>query len=200
MTKKAPTVVMTRAGLFFTTLDDMTTLLELMRARWSCRRYKTDPVPRAMVETMLEAARLAPSACNRQPWRFAVVTDSTQRQRLFDEGFLPGLGMKWALEAPVMLVLGLARVLVTHTLAPKISGVEYPLLDLGIAGEHAVLQAAELGLGTCWIGWIKPAAVRRVVGWPASVQAQAVITVGWPADSARPAATRRDLRELVTWC
>lgn len=96
-----------------TTLNGVTTLLELLRARWNCRRYKTDPVPRAMVETILEAARLAPSACNRQPWRFAVVTDAAQRQRLFDEGFLPGLGMKWALDAPVMLVLGSARSLVT---------------------------------------------------------------------------------------
>ena len=180
----------------------MTTLLELMRARCSCRRYKTDAVPRAMVETMLEAARLAPSACNRQPWRFAVVTDGAQRRRLFDNGFLPGLGMKWALDAPVMLVLGMTRSLVTHTLAAKIAGVEYPLLDLGIAGEHAVLQATELGLGTCWIGWIKPKTVAKIVGWTAAVKPAVVITVGYPRDPGAgtlPAARRKPLAELVQW-
>ena len=172
---------------------------ELVAARFSCRAYRSDPVPRAAVERMLEAARLAPSACNRQPWRFSVATEAALRTRLLDEGILPGLGMTWAAVAPVILVLGLKKSLITHRVAPLLSHVEYPLLDLGIAGEHAILQAAELGLGTCWIGWIRPKAVRRVVGWPADILPQALITVGWPASRPEHASPRLSLDELVTW-
>jgi nitroreductase len=165
----------------------MTDFSDLVAKRFSCRAYKPDPVSREMVDKILEAARLAPSACNRQPWRFAVATESATRRRLVEEGFLPGLGMNWAAEAPVLLVMGMSKSFITHTLASTLSGVDYPLLDLGIAGEHAVLQATELGLGTCWIGWINSKAVRKIVGWPPSVVPQAILTVGWPTQLPRPA-------------
>ena len=175
------------------------TFQDLVNGRQSCRRYRKDEVPRPLVEKVLEAARLAPSACNRQPWRFAVATDAAVRTRLVDDGFLPGLGMKWALDAPVILVLGVQKSLITHQVAPLVSGVDYALIDLGIAGEHAVLQATELGLGTCWIGWIRPKAVRRVLEWPAEITPQALITVGWPASRPSRTAPRLSLDALVTW-
>ncbi len=172
---------------------------ELVAARYSCRAYRTDPVPRAAVEQILEAARLAPSACNRQPWRFAAVLEADIRARLLDEGILPGLGMTWAAAAPVILALGMKKSFLTHRVAPLLSDVEYPLLDLGIAGEHAVLKATELGLGTCWIGWIRPKEVRRIVGWPADIQPQSLITVGWPAGPRARVTPRLPLDEIVTW-
>lgn len=173
--------------------------LDLVRRRYSCRAYTPGQVPREMIERILEAVRLAPSACNRQPWRVAVVTDPALRRRIVDEGFLPGIGMRWAAEAPVLLVLGMARSLVTHTLAPALSGVDYPLLDLGIAGEHAVLQATELGLGTCWIGWIQPRKIRAMVGWSREIHPQAVLTVGWPARPPAGPSPRMAMDEFVTW-
>jgi nitroreductase len=172
---------------------------ELVAARFSCRAYRTDPVPRTAVEQILDAARRAPSACNRQPWRFVVATDPALRARLLNEGTLPGINMGWATQAPVILVLGVHRSSITHRVAPLLSRVEYPLLDLGIAGEHAVLQATELGLGTCWIGWIRPRAVRRVVGWPAHITPQSMITVGWPAARPERAAPRLSLNEIAAW-
>lgn len=172
---------------------------ELVASRFSCRNYRPDLVPREAVETILEAARLAPSACNQQPWRFVVATEEGLRTRLLDEGTLPGLGMKWAAVAPVILVLGLKKSVITHRVAPLLSHVDYPLLDLGIAGEHAVLQAAELGLGTCWIGWIQPKKVRRIVGWPSDVTPQAMITVGWPASRLEQRSRRLGLDEIVIW-
>lgn len=172
---------------------------ELIVARFSCRSYLSDPVPRESIEKVLEAARMAPSACNRQPWRFAVATDPSLRSRLLVEGCLPGLNMKWAEAAPVILVLGMKRSLITHKIAPMISKVEYPLLDLGIAGEHAVLQATELGLGTCWIGWIKPKEVRRILGWPKDIMPQALITLGLPASRPERPSPRFSLEEIVTW-
>ena len=172
---------------------------ELVRARFSCRAYRPDPVPREAVERILEAARCAPSACNRQPWRFVVAQNPALRARLAGEGILPGLGMAWIAQAPVILVLGVKRSMLTHVVAPLFSTVQYPLLDLGIAGEHAVLQAAELGLGTCWIGWIRPKAVRRIVDWPADIHPQALLTVGYPVSIPERRTPRLPLDELVIW-
>jgi nitroreductase len=170
--------------------------------RVSCRAYQPKPVPRAELLRILEAARLAPSACNQQPWRFAVVRDPELRRRIVEEGFLPGIKMTWALDAPVHVVIGMERSFVTHRLAASVSGVDYPWVDIGIAGEHLVLAATELGLGTCWIGWIKPRVVDRIVGWPASVKSAVVITVGYPCtpDAGTPPVSRRKpLVELVRW-
>ena len=83
--------------------------LALAGKRYSCRAYKADPVPREMVERVIEAVRLAPSACNRQPWRIVVAMDHAIRSRLVADGLLPGLGMQWAAAAPVILVLGLEK-------------------------------------------------------------------------------------------
>ena len=107
--------------------------------------------------------------------------------------------MTWAAEAPVILVLGMKKSLITHRIAPLLSQVEYPLLDLGIAGEHAILQATELGLGTCWIGWIRPKVVRRILGWPADILPQALITLGRPASRPEQASPRLPLADIVTW-
>ena len=148
---------------------------------------------------MLEAARLAPSACNKQPWRFAVVEEAAVRMRLVNEAFLAGIPMKWAADAGAIIALGMEKSAITHRIAPKISGVDYPLLDLGIAGEHLVLQAEELGLGTCWIGWIKPAVVRKVVGWPRGIEPVGLITVGWPASEERKIRPRLEREEIVKW-
>ena len=170
--------------------------------RVSCRAYQSQPVPEAQLTRILEAARLAPSACNQQPWRFAVVRELESRRRIVEESFLPGIKMTWALDAPVHIVIGMERSFVTHRLAASVSGVDYPWVDLGIAGEHLVLAATELGLGTCWIGWIKPRTVAKIVGWPSAVRPVVVITVGYPgaaASATPPAFRRKPLTELVRW-
>ena len=170
--------------------------------RVSCRAYKSDPVPQAYLMQILEAARLAPSACNQQPWRFAVVRHPEQRRRIVEEGFLPGIKMTWAMAAPVHVVVGMESSFLTHRLAASVSGVDYPWVDIGIAGEHLVLASTELGLGTCWIGWIKPRTIARLVEWPRRVKPVVVITVGYPADvetAALPACRRKPLDEIVRW-
>lgn len=173
--------------------------IELVRHRTSCRSYEPRPVPRAHLELMLEAARLAPSACNKQPWRFAVVEAESTRLRLINEAFLAGIPMQWAANAGAIIALGMEKSAITHKIAPKISGVDYPLLDLGIAGEHLVLQAEELGLGTCWIGWIKPKKVREIIGWPRTIEPAALITVGWPGSKDWKTRPRRSSAEIAKW-
>ena len=175
---------------------------DLIARRVSCRAYRTTAVPESHIQQILEAARLAPSACNMQPWRFAVVRNPDLRKRIVEEGFLPGIKMTWAIDAPVHVVIGMERSLVTHRLAASVSGVDYPWVDIGIAGEHLVLAATELGLGTCWIGWIRPRVVARLMEWPRSVKPVVVITVGYPIDSHAgllPASRRKPLAELVKW-
>ena len=170
--------------------------------RVSCRAYRTTSVPEAHLQKILEAARLAPSACNQQPWRFAVVRNPDLRRRIVEDGFLPGIKMTWAIDAPVHVVIGMERSLFTHRLAASVSGVDYPWVDIGIAGEHLVLAATELGLGTCWIGWIKPRVLARIVGWPRSVKPVVVITLGYSTDAdlgPLPASRRRPMAELVKW-
>jgi nitroreductase len=177
------------------------TVKDAIARRVSCRGYQTMPVPEAHLTQILEAARLAPSACNQQPWRFAVVRDPGLRRQIVEEGFLPGIKMLWALDAPVHVVIGMERSFVTHRLAASVSGVDYPWVDIGIAGEHLVLAATELGLGTCWIGWIKPKVVGRIVNWPAAVKPVAVITVGYPSDfdTTSPATRRKRMADMVHW-
>ena len=178
------------------------TVRDAIARRVSCRAYQPTPVPQAQLMHILEAARLAPSACNQQPWRFAVVRNPGLRRRIVEEGFLPGIKMTWAIDAPVHVVIGMERSFVTHRLAASVSGVDYPWVDIGIAGEHPVLAATELGLGTCWIGWIKPRAIARIVGWPRSVKPVVVITVGYPSEvetEKLPASRRKSLDEIVSW-
>jgi nitroreductase len=172
--------------------------IELVKHRTSCRAYEPKPVPREYLELMLEAARLAPSACNKQPWRFAVVQEEAVRLRLVKEALRIGIEMKWAANAGAIIAIGVCSKGIVHKVGTKISGVEYPQIDLGIAGEHLVLQAEELGLGTCWIGWIKQKAVRGIVDWPKSITPMGLITVGWPA-AERKTRPRYDLDEITTW-
>jgi nitroreductase len=179
-----------------------TSVAGVIARRVSCRAYRRDPVPEAHVLRILEAARLAPSACNQQPWRFVVVRDAGLRRRIVEEGFLPGIKMAWAIAAPVHVVIGMETSFITHRLAATVSGVNYPWVDIGIAGEHLVLAATELGLGTCWIGWIKPRAIARMVGWPRSVKPVVVITVGYPSNSESsppPAARRKAQDDITRW-
>ena len=178
------------------------TVTDAIARRVSCRAYRPDPVPESHLRQLLEAVRLAPSACNKQPWRLVVARDAELRRRLVEDGFLPGIQMTWALAAPVHVVLGMERSLVTHRLAPSVSGVDYPWVDIGIAGEHLVLAATELGLGTCWIGWIRPRVVAKLVGWPSAVKPVVIITVGYPADPDSrppPVGRRKPLDEFVRW-
>jgi nitroreductase len=127
----------------------------------------------------LEAARLAPSACNSQPWKFVVVDDSQLREKLCDAAFS---GIYWMNSfckmAPVIVVVSekskfLARI------GGMFRGTKYYLIDIGIAVEHFVLQAGELGLGTCWIGWFNEGAVKSVLNIPQHKKIDILIALGY---------------------
>ncbi len=165
--------------------------LELVGSRRSCRSFAPDqPVPDELLERCLEAARLAPSACNRQPWRFVVVRQPATLEAIFQRCRLPGLAHTWWRQAPVMVALCVDLDWLTHRLAPAISGLPYYLIDAGIAGEHFVLAASEAGLGSCWIGWFHQRRLKKLLGLPRRVRIASLLAVGYPAaspDQSQPA-------------
>lgn len=155
--------------------------LELAKKRLSCRDYLDKPIPSEVLAYCLEAARLAPSACNRQPWRFIIVEDPELRTQLSSRALLPGIPMPWVASAPVIVVLCARKNIGVHNIAPMVSGINYHLIDLGIAGEHFVMAAAEQELGSCWIGWFKAKAVRKILNLPRTFEPVSLIALGYPA-------------------
>jgi nitroreductase len=177
------------------------TFHDLVAARVSVRRYDPGrPVSEEHLAAILEAARLAPSADNTQPWRFVVVRDSAVCARLAAEAFSGIYQRTRRIAAPVYLAL--CGVHGATDLASRAAGhPSYTLTDCGIAGEHAVLAAVELGLGTCWIGMFSRRRARRVLGIPAGVDLIALIALGWPAEPARVAPPSRGRKPLsaIAW-
>ena len=165
------------------------TLDQLIIDRRSIRKYLDKPVERAKTEQALEAARLAPSACNAQPWRFVVV-EGEARDRVISEG-LGGLMVSnsWAKTAPVLVVVCSVSSYLTHSLGERVQGVQYHLIDIGIAMEHFTLKAAELGLGTCYIGWFNGKKIKKTLNLPFSWKPECLITLGYPSEI--PAKTPR---------
>jgi nitroreductase len=176
------------------------TFLGIVKLRRSVRRYKPDPVPRELVEKCLEAARYSPSACNTQCFRF-IIAERAMKNRLVSECLgEPPVPNRWAAQAPVIAVLAVRKNIVTHTVGGNIKGTRYDLLDAGIAGEHFVLQAAELGLGICWLVWFRKGRVRKLLGIPGNWDIAAMITLGYvdeePGEIARiPMDEIREYRE-----
>lgn len=182
-------------------MTDLSNFLDLVKSRVSCRDYRPMPVPDEVLNACIEAARLAPSACNRQPWRLVVVRDPDRRRRLAAEALLPGIPMPWVGGAPVIVALCAEQELLTHRIAPWFSKVRYDLLDPGIAGEHLVLAATAAGLGSCWIGWINPKAVANILALPRKIKPLALITLGYPASNREPSPRRAldEIRRHETW-
>ena len=155
-------------------------ILETIKKRRSVRDYLESPVEKEKLIRCLEAARLAPSACNAQPWKFIVVDEPNLKNRLCDAAFQGIYKMNgFARKAPVIIIVVSEK----EKFLAKIGGVFrntfYYLIDLGIACEHLILQAAEIGLGTCWIGWFDEKAVKKTLGIPKCKKVDVLISMGY---------------------
>ena len=164
-------------------------VIECIKARRSVRSYEPREVEEGKLQQVLKAGRLAPSASNRQEWKFVVVRDPGLRQRLI----AAARGQSFVGEAPVVIVA-------CATSSDHIMPCGHPshLVDLAIAIDHMTLAARELGLGTCWIGAFDQKAVRDVLGIPKSVAVIELLPMGYPTSwpSARP---RKPLAEVVSY-
>jgi len=175
----------------------MMTFDEILRKRRSVRAYDSRPVKDEDIVTICEAARLAPSACNSQTWRFVAVTDRGTIDRLCSETLRPVIRNKWLREAPLIIVGCSQLDMVANKIGSAVTGIEYYQIDLGIAMEHMVLKATELGLGTCWIGWFKEDKVKEILGIPERVRVSALLTVGYPKDEPPRKRARKPLHKIL---
>jgi nitroreductase len=167
--------------------------MDLVRRRQSTRRYTNKPVPREVIERCLEAARLAPSACNSQPWSFIVADTEPLRSRLAQAAFSGVYGTNaFAARAPVLVAVVAERSQFAAAVAGHLRRVAYNLIDAAIACEHFVLEAEAQGVGTCWLGWFHERAVVRALGLPRRTHIPILISMGYSAEPRR-AAKRKPL-------
>ena len=176
----------------------MMTFDEVLAARRSVRAFDPDrPVPPEHVVAMCEAAQLAPSACDSQTARFIAVTDPELRRLVCGQGMGTVVRNKFAAKAPLIMV-GCADLEISGSLGgAKLIGLEYYQLDMGIAMEHVVLKATELGLGTCWLGWTNEESLRSILDIPKRARVMALVAVGYPLKSAAPKRVRRSVGKIL---
>jgi len=162
---------------------------ELIQHRYSVRAYKPDWVEEEKVQKVLRAAQLAPTAANRQPFQLIVIhTKGREKElrRIYD--------VDWFIQAPLVIgVVGLP-----DAAWKRCDKKSYTDVDAAIAMDHLILAAADLGLGTCWIGAFDPNAAREVLGLPDDVEPIAFTPLGYPADEPK-AKKRKELKELVRY-
>ncbi|MBN3032647.1 MAG: nitroreductase family protein [Candidatus Saganbacteria bacterium] len=176
-------------------------ILEIIRRRHSVRSYLERPIEEEKLLAILEAARLAPSASNSQPWHFYVVRDKDKIDAL--AGKMP-LGSQliansFIAQAPVVVVATAGPLSFLTRIASFVVNKKWYYLDLGIALEHMALAACELGLGSCWIGWFDQEKVRRLLALPAGEEVIAFLTLGYPSDPAVPPKQRKELKAVVKY-
>ena len=162
---------------------------ELIKRRYSVRAYKPDMVEEDKLGQVLGAARLAPTAANRQPIRLVVIHTAgreAELRRIYDRG--------WFVQAPLII----CACGIPAQSWVRCDGKNYNDVDVAIAMDHLVLAAADLGLGTCWVAAFNPPAAREVLGLPGDVEPIAFTPLGYPADQPRPK-ERKALSELVRY-
>lgn len=177
----------------------MKTFLELVKNRQSDRAYETKPIEKEKIEYILEAGRLAPSACNAQPWRIIVVDNPALKNIVADATASKTLGMNhFTKQAPIHLVIVEEKANFTSNFGSWAKKKHFPHIDLGIMAEHICLAAAEQGVGTCMIGWFDEEKVRKTLGIPKSKRPVLVIIMGYSSQTLREK-KRKPLRDIVSW-
>lgn len=172
--------------------------LQLVMSRQSDRAYdKERSVEPEKLERILEAARLAPSACNAQPWKFVVVTGRELSRKVGKAA--AGLGMnKFAKDAPVHILIVEESANITSLLGGKVKDKHFPLIDVGIAASHIVLAAESEGLGSCILGWFDEKEIKQLTGIPASKRLLLDIIVGYPLKEKRKK-TRKVKEKVISY-
>ena len=171
---------------------------DLVKARQSVRQYSSQPVENEKLDVCLEAARLAPSASNSQPWTFIVIQDPDMVARVAEQARGPlGTFNTFVSKAPVIVAIVMEKMKVFTKIGAEIKDKEYPLIDIGIAAEHICLQAAELGLGTCMLGWFDEKATRKLLNVPGKKRIVLLITIGYAPDGYKLRTKIRKTREEV---
>lgn len=175
-------------------------LLDLINKRRSVRNYENRPISKEDLLKCIEAARLAPSACNAQPWKFIIVDDVVLKNQICESAFKGIYSINsFAIKAPVLIVVVSEREKFLSAIGGYHRGTQYYLLDIGIACEHLILQAAELGIGSCWIGWFNEKAVKKILNIPKNKKVDIIISLGYYSDNNVLKKTRKSQEEISSF-
>lgn len=171
---------------------------EIALIRQSCRSYDSSRgVEQEKIEAVLNAARLAPSACNGQPYHFTVLRGETAKEAALLTRGMGGMN-KFAVDAPVLIVLSEEPYCKSAALGARLKNNDYRSMDIGIATAYLTAEAAVQGLGTCILGWFDDEKIRELCGIEHPVRL--VITLGYPGEKDQlREKKRKTMEELVTW-
>lgn len=162
----------------------MSSFLELATSRRSIRSYSEREVKREDLERCVEAARLSPSACNSQPWKFIIIDDKEKKEEV-SRKVISGL---YNMNAFAKSASAFIAVVSEKTKPPawaggKLMRTDFRKIDIGIASAHLVLQAQELGLGTCILGWFNERNLKKILSVPRSKKVELLVSFGYPDNS-----------------
>jgi nitroreductase len=162
---------------------------ELIEKRYSVRAYRSKPIEDEKLQKVLDAARIAPTAANKQPFRFIVIHTQgreSELKRIYSR--------EWFFKSPVVI----CACAVPNEAWTRIDGKNYSDVDTTIAMDHLILAAADQGLGTCWVAAFDPSAAREVLGLSENEEPIAFTPLGYPADEPKPK-KRKALSELIRY-
>jgi nitroreductase len=155
-------------------------MLELIISRQSDRKYSDKTVEKEKLDRIIEAGRMAPSACNAQPWKFIVVTEPMLISKIAEAASAKLIGMNtFVAQAPVQLIVVREKPNMSSKVGSTIKNKDYSLIDIGIASENICLQAKAEGIGSCIIGWFDEKMLRKLLAIPRSKRVELIITIGY---------------------
>ncbi len=174
---------------------------DLINQRQSDRKYIEKPISENDIIKCLHAARLAPSASNSQPWKFIVVKEPDLKDKVANSTFGPLKSFnKFVPQAPIIIAIVLEKPKLITDIGGRIKKKEYPLIDIGIAAEHFCLQAAELGLGTCMLGWFNERRIKELLNVPVEKNIPLLITLGYtPNGYEHRKKIRKKLEDIISY-
>jgi len=173
--------------------------LDLIISRQSDRKYSDKPVEKEKLERIIEAGRMAPSACNAQPWKFIVVTDPELVLKIADAASAKLIGMNsFVAQAPAILVIVREKPNMSSKVGATIKNKDYSLIDIGIATENICLQAKAEQLGSCIIGWFDERQIKKLLKIPKSKRVELIITLGYSLSEQREK-RRKPASETVSY-
>lgn len=174
-------------------------MLELIINRQSDRKYSNKQVEKEKLDRIIEAGRMAPSACNAQPWKFIVVTEPELVQKIAEAASAKLLGMNsFVNQAPVHIIVVREKPNFSSKIGATIKKKDYSLIDIGIASENICLQAKAEGIGSCMIGWFDEKLLRKILNIPAEKRVELIITLGYSQSEQRDK-RRKPANETVSY-
>src|SRR5664280_3076275 len=167
-------------------MTDGKTIFDLIVSCQSDRKYSDNAVEKEKLDRIVEAGRMAPSACNAQPWKFIVVTDPQLVLQIADAASAKLIGMNsFVAQAPVILAIVRENPNMSSKVGATIKNKDYSLIDIGIATENICLQAKAEGIGSCIIGWFDEKQLRKLLGIPKSKRVELLVTLGYSLSEQR---------------